>query len=158
MRQMIIPIVLSSCMQTVAPAQTGSGATPIKPCSLLTPELVQKVSAGSTQRTDAAGAKEVSLGASGSACDWGALILQVDPFPPARLEEIRKTSGKDWEVVPGVGDAAYFHNIRDVTAELFVRVGARTFGVLIDIPKGSTAAAFKPNFVMVANAIVPKLR
>jgi hypothetical protein len=41
---------------------------------------------------------------------------------------------------------------------LFVRVGTRTFGILMTIPGGSTAAAFKPNFVMVANAIVPKLR
>ena len=62
------------------------------------------------------------------------------------------------ESVSGVGDAAWFHNVRDMIGELFVRVGPRTFGVLIDIPVGTTATAFKPTFITVANAVVPKLR
>jgi hypothetical protein len=120
--------------------------------------LVDKVSGGNRQAVDATGPKEISLGASGVACEWGEVILQIDPVPPSRLEELRKTDGKNWESIPGVGDAAYFHNVKNVVGELFVRVGMRTFGVLITIPADSTAAAFKPNFVTVANAVIPKLR
>jgi hypothetical protein len=57
-----------------------------------------------------------------------------------------------------VGDAAYFHNVKDVMAELFVRVGPRTVGILMDVPVGSKAAAVKPKVVALAQAIVPKLR
>ena len=158
MRSIIIALLLSSCLHAAASAQPRVGTQPIKPCSLLTRELVDKVSAGNRQAIDSTGPKELNLGASSSACEWGEVILQIDPFPPARLEELRQKDGKNWETVPGVGDAAYFHNVQNALGELFVRVGTRTFGVLITIPGGSTAAAFKPHFVMVANAIVPKLR
>lgn len=155
-RHLIVSLVLLGCLQASAAAQTRAAAAPTKACSLLTRELA--LQASPKQPLDAAGPNEVSLGANGMACEWGALMLSVDPYTPARLEEIRKTSGKQWEVVPGVGDAAYFHNVKDAMAELFVRVGARTFVVIITIPVGSTAAAFKPNFVAVANAVAPKLR
>ena len=46
---------------------------------------------------DAAGPHELSLGANGTACEWGEVILQVDPWPPARLEAMRQSTGKDWE-------------------------------------------------------------
>jgi hypothetical protein len=146
------------CIALGAQAQgrASGGATGPKACSLLTRELALK--ANPKQALGAAGPKEVSLGANGAACEWGDLMLSVDPYTPARLEEIRKTSGKQWEVVPGVGDAAYFHNVQNAMGELFVRVGSRTFVVLITIPVGSTATAFKPNFITVANAVVPKLR
>jgi len=155
-QRLVIAFVLCSGLHAVALAQARPGAAAPKPCSLLTRELALK--ANPKQVLGAAGPKEVPLGASGSACEWGDLLLQIDPFTPARLEQLRKTDGKNWESVPGVGDAAYFHNIRDAMAELFVRVGTRTFGVVITIPVGSTAAASKPHFIAVAEAIVPKLR
>ena len=155
MRQIIVPLVISCVLPTLALAQTRAAA-PIKPCSLLTRELVQKVSPGN-KRVDA-GPKEERLGASGTACDWGDLMLQVDPFTPARFEEMRKTRGAGWENIQGVGDAAYLHNVQNAMAELFVRVGARTFGMVVTVPVGSTTAAIKPSIIEVANAIVPKLR
>jgi hypothetical protein len=155
-QRLVIAFVLCSGLHTAALAQARPGAAALKPCSLLTRELALK--ANPKQALDAAGPKEVPLGASGSACEWGDLLLQIDPFSPARLEELRKTDGKNWEAIPSVGDAAYFHNIRNQMAELFVRVGTRTFGVVITIPVGSTAAASKPHFIAVAEAIVPKLR
>jgi hypothetical protein len=154
MRHIILGVVLSGCLPTVALAQAG--ATPIKPCSLLTRELVQKVSLAN-KKIDAAPTEE-RLGASGTACDWGDLMLQVDPFTAARFEEMRKTYGAKWEAIPGVGDAAYLHNVQNTVAELFVRVGARTFGMMVTVPVGSTTAAMKPSIIEVANAIVPKLR
>jgi len=158
MRNFIVSLLLLGCLHAVTLAQPRPGAAAVKPCSLLTRELAQKVSAATKQPLGAAAPSEVPLGANGAACEWGDLMLSVDPYTPARLEEIRKKDGRQWEVVPGVGDAAYFHNVRDAMGELLVRVGSRTFVVVITIPVGSTAAAIKPTFVTVANAIATNLR
>ena len=157
MRQILISLVLTSLVHTAAAAQTRADAKALKPCALLTPELVKEVGKASKKNADAGTPTELKLGATGVACEWGEIILQVDRLTPAQLEEVGKKD-KTWESVSGVGDAAYFHNISDVVGELFVRVGPRMFGLLIDIPSGSTAAAFKPTFITVAKAIVPKLR
>lgn len=158
MRQFLISLVLTSLLHTAAAAQIRADAKALKPCGLLTPELVKKVGEASKTSADGATPKEVNMGASGVACEWGEIMLQVDPITRARFEQLGKTGDKTWESVSGVGDAAYFHNVQDMVAELFVRVGPRTFAVLLNIPSGSTAAAFKPTFIAVANAVVPKLR
>jgi hypothetical protein len=155
---MLVPLVLMTLLPNAALAQSGAGARPIKPCALLTAELVKQVSVASRNTGNPAAPTEVKLGASGSACQWGEIMLQVDPLTRVQLEQLGKPGDKTWESVSGVGDAAWFHNISNVMGELFVRVGPRTLGVLMDIPAGSTAAAFKPTFITVANAIVPKLR
>jgi hypothetical protein len=156
MRQIVVSLLLTGFLRMDAAAQAG--AKSVKPCELLTAELVRKVSVASGRSVDTATPKEVKLGASGTACEWGDIMLQIDPVTPTRLEEARQSDPKAWESVPGVGDAAWFHNIRDMVGEMFVRVGARTFGVLMEIPAGRTAASFKPSFIAVAMAIVPKLR
>jgi hypothetical protein len=158
MRQILISVVLTSLLHTAASAQTRADAKALEPCALLTSELVRKVGEASKKSTDAATPREMKLGATGVACHWGEILLQVDPLTRAQLEQLGRKGDKTWESVSGVGDDAYFHNISDVMGELFVRVGPRTFGVLIDIPAGSTASAFKPTFITVANAVVPKLR
>ena len=158
MRQILIALVLTALLHNAALAQSGAGAKSTKSCTLLTAELVKKIRVATKKSGDPAAPKEVPLGASGSACEWGDVMLQVNPLTPAQLEQLGKSDAKTWESVPSVGDAAWFHNVSNMIGELFVRVGGRTFGVLIDIPVGSTAAAFKPNFITVANAIVPKLR
>jgi len=154
----ILSVLLFCVVPSLAIAQGRAGAGKAGPCALLTRDLVEKVYAVTKKSVDAAGPHELPLGASGTACEWGDVVLQIDPWPPARLEEIRKKDGKSWEVIPGVGDAAYLHNIKDMMAELFVRTGSRTFAVLLTIPVGSTTATFKPTLVAVANAVVPKLR
>ena len=157
MRQILVPLVLTTLLHGAALAQGGANAKALKPCGLLTPELVRQVSAAAKKNVNAAAPKEMNLG-TGVACQWGEIMLQVDPITRAQLEQLAKPGDKSWESVSGVGDAAFFHNISNMMGELFVRVGPRTFGVLIDIPAGSTATAFKPTFITVANAIVPKLR
>ena len=155
MRQILVPLVLTSLLHNAALAQSGAGARPPKACELLTPELVKNVSV----KKSADGApKELELGFTRSACEWGDVTLQIDPFTPAQLETMFKTGGPGWESVSAVGDAAYFHNVKDMMAELYVQVGKRTFGLLMEIPVGNKAATVKPNFITVANAIVPKLR
>lgn len=157
-RLFILSVLLFCIVPNLATAQSRPGAGKASPCALLTRELVEKINAVTRKSVDAAGPRELPLGASGTACEWGDVMLQIDPWPPARLEEMRKSDGKSWEVIPGVGDAAYLHNIKDMMAEFFVRTGSRTFAVLLTIPVGSTTAAFKPTLVAVANAIVPNLR
>jgi hypothetical protein len=157
-RHVLISVLSIVVVPNVMGAQgraTGAGA---KSCALLTRQLVEKFSAASKKPVDAAGPRELPLGANGTGCEWGDLALQVDPWSPARLESMRQSYGKEWEVIEGVGDAAYLHDIRDVAAELFVRVGGRTFVVLVNIPAGSTTKAFKPTIIELANGIVPKLR
>ena len=158
MRQILVPLALATLLHNAAQAQSGAGAKTPKPCALLTPEVVKNVWVASKKSGEPAAPNEVSLGASGSGCEWGDIILQVNPLTPAQLEQLGKSGDKTWESVAGVGDAAWFHNVRDMIGELFVRVGPRTFGVLIEIPVGNTATAFKPTFITVAKTIVPKLR
>ena len=157
MRQILLAFVLTTLSRNAALGQSGAAAKTPRACALLTPELVKKVHVAS-KRSDAAAPKEVDLGRTKAACEWGVIMLQVDPITPAEIDKLAKPGDKSWEVVSGVGDAAYFHNVSNVMGELFVRVGPRTLGVLMDIPSGSTAASFKPTFIEVAKAVVPKLR
>ena len=155
MRQFLAPLVLTALLHNAALAQ--SGAKP-KACALLTADVVKAVSVAKKKSGTVAAPSELPLGAQGSACVWGEVTFQVDPFTPAQVERLPTTTSGEWESVKGVGDAAWFHHVRDMIGELYVRVGKRTFAVLIDIPQGTTAAAFKPNFITVANAVVPKLK
>jgi hypothetical protein len=157
MRQIVFSLMLASLPLTLASGQTSSGAKP-KSCALLTPEVVRKVSEASKKAGNVGEPSDLPLGSQGTACEWGPIILQVDPFPNAQIQQLPKSDPSSWETISGVGDAAYFHNVRNMIGELYVLVGKRSFALLIDIPAGSTAAAFKPTFITAANAIVPKLR
>jgi hypothetical protein len=127
-------------------------------CALLSREVVAKFSAASKKSVDPAGPKELPLGRTATACEWGDLTVQVDPMPAAGVDKLPQSDPKNWEVIQGVGDAAYLHNIKDIMAELFVRVGKRTFAVLVNVPAGTTTAAFKPAIIDVAKEIAPKVR
>jgi hypothetical protein len=150
-------LAVAGALHTPVHSQARDGAARPKPCAWLTAEIVKKVSVANHKSGALPAPAELPL-PSGVACEWGDVVLQIDPFPPTQLDKLRLTDTKNWESVSGVGDAAYFHNVQNAVGELFVRVGARTFGLLITIPVGTTAAAFKPNFIAVANQIVPKLR
>src|SRR5688572_16731629 len=158
MRQILISLVLTSLLHSAAAAQSRTDVKALKPCALLTPELVKKVGEASRKNANGATPTEVKVGPTAVACEWGEIMLQVDPLTRAQLEQLGKRGDKSWESVSGVGDDAWFHNVSDMIGELFVRVGPRTFAVLINIPSGSTADAFKPTFIAIANAVVPKLR
>lgn len=140
-------------------AQSGTadqGPT-VRACSLLTKDLVTKVSPESDNTfLFVVPAQEESLGAAGSACEYGGINLQIDP--PFTFEGIRKTYAKELTAVPNVGDGAYFRDNRGTYAELFARVGSRVFTIQMSVPSGRTADSIKPNVVALANAIVPTLR
>src|SRR5690349_10405140 len=89
MRKIIAPFVLTCLLQTAASAQTRDTKA-LKPCGLLTPDVVKQVSVASKKSSDPAAPEEFDLGR-GMICQWGEIMLQVDPVIPAQLEQLTKT-------------------------------------------------------------------
>jgi hypothetical protein len=141
-----------------ARAASAAGAPAIKACSLLSKELVAKYWNGDKRVLEMLKSQEEPIGTRGSACEWGTIGLQVDPFTPQAVDDIYKKYGKEWTPVAGVGDRAYFRNNRDRYAELLVVAGGHTFTIQMGVPTGSTAEATKPHTIEVAKAILPKLQ
>lgn len=143
-----------------AASQAGGGGAALKPggaCSMLTRDLVMKVSGSVNKHVFDLPPQEEPVGR-GTACSYADIRLQIDPIPAGNLEAMRQRMGQDWVPVPGIGDAAHFHNNRNHFAELIGRVGARTFTIQMGVPFQGTAEQMKPNVITLANAIVPKLR
>ena len=82
--------------------------------------------------------------------------MQVDPF--VRHDDLRKSPGKDWQPVAGLGDAAFFRDNGGRWGELIVWTGSRHFTLQISVPNGGTAAAVKPNATGLATALIAKLK
>lgn len=141
--------------------QSGRGVAAGKPairaCSLLTKELLMQVSPLDKQALELSTRippMEDSVGASGSACSYGDVTLQIDPFPPGTFEKLRL---KDLVSVPQLGDAAYFRDNGGRYAELYTHVGGRVLTIQMSVPTGRTAASIQPNVIALAKAILPRL-
>ena len=140
-------------------AARGAG-TPARPsaCALLTKELVTQITPYDTQTlAGVLGVRptEDPIGQSGSACSYGGITMQIDPFPFATIEKMRTPA---WAAVPGVGDAAYFRDNRGEWGELYVRSGTHVLTIQMDVPTGKTTASIQSNTVALAKAILPKLK
>ena len=135
----------------------AGGAARIKACTILLPD-VAAMYATATKTKVKSPPTEAPVGVHGSSCDYGAIALHVDPFAAVSADRMRKSPNKDWAPVSGVGDAAYFHNVQNMLAEMFVWSGSHHFGILVDVPAGSTAEQIKPDMIRAANLIVPKLK
>ncbi len=139
----------------------GTGTTPsVRACALLTKELVAKVSPhkGNPQLMSVMKPSEDSLGATGSACSYAGITLQVNPFTAERLQALAKEYEAAWVVVPDVGTGAYFFDNRGEYAELYAKTGTQVFTIQMDVPDGGTAAGIKPNVLELAKAIAAKLK
>lgn len=139
-------------------AQAAKGTSP-GACSLLTKELVLRV----TPETDKAELsrlfstppEEHLLGPDQSLCDYAGLTVHLNPFHAESFEaNLRKD--KAWVPVPGLGNAAWFHDVMGAMGELYVRSGSRTLGVAITVPEGRTAESIKPNAVALAKAVLSR--
>ena len=140
------------------PATAAQVAKPsVSACALLTKEVITQVTPYDKQALDLVlrvPPMEDKVGASGSACSYGGVTMQVDPFAPAVFER-----QKDKMVaVPGLGDAAYFGDRSGRWAELFVSAAGRVLTIQMDVPTGRTAASIQPNAIALAKAILPKLK
>jgi hypothetical protein len=133
--------------------------TPLRACALLTKDLALKVTASADKRIfDMFPPDEEQIGANGTACEYGDIGLQIDPFTPAGLERSVKEQGPQWSPVPKVGDRAWFRDNRGLFAELVVIVGTHTLTVQMSVPAQRTAEQIKPNTITLVNELVPKLR
>jgi hypothetical protein len=142
-------------MPPLAYQARGGGATAgsgVKACSILTGDLVEPF-AENKRTLDLIPPEEETM-ASGSACEWGVVRLQLYLARPGGSH----TAPKDYQPLPGVGDAAFFHNNSNRYAELIVWSGAHHFTLQVSVPTGSTVDAIKPKSVDLANAIIKKLR
>jgi len=136
----------------------ASARATLRACSLLTKELVTQITPYDKQALNQAfmvPPMEDELGASGSACSYGGITMQIDPFPAANLERLVQ---KDWAPVPNVADAAYFHDNQGRFAELMLRSGSRLLTIQMAVPTGRTAASIQSNTVALAKALLPRLK
>jgi hypothetical protein len=151
---------MSFAMQATAAESTSTTTTgKVGACALLTKDLLEKTTPVDTERFELGlmiPAAEEPVGVAGSTCEYGGVLLQVDPFTsPARIEE---TLAAKWTRVPGLGDIAYFHDNIGEWAELYVRAGERVITIQMDVPTGRKAESIKPNVIALAEAILPKLK
>jgi hypothetical protein len=160
MRTIVAILVVAGWAVPPAVAQGAGTAAKAAPgaCALLPQDVVAKVSSSDPQMLRVLKPSEEKVGASGSACHFADVTLQVDPFTTARLEDLRTRMGKDWVAAPGIGDAAYFRDNRGEYAELYVRTGTHVFTIQMTVPAGKAATDVKPNLLTLAQAIAPKLQ
>ncbi len=159
MRMITLPLVacLAAASPAVAqPAKPATGKPAIRACEVLTRDVVAKFDTGNPKMRDLIPRNEEAIGAHGSSCDDGSILVQIDPF--LNSEAYRKSPPKGWQTVSGVGDAAYFHNNRDRYAELMVWSGRHHFTIQLSVPDGRTAEAVKPNTIGIATALIAKLK
>ena len=159
-RACLLLIMITCGVRTPLLAQDAGTASSTRACSLLTKDLIARVSPykSDPQMMSIMRPSEEALGASGSACSYGGIELQVNPFPAERLQALAKEQGAAWVPVPDVGTGAYFHDNRGEYAELYARTGTQVFTIQMDVPRGSTVAGIKPNVLELAKAIAAKLK
>jgi hypothetical protein len=164
MRRLVVSFLVIGCFARSASAlppegASAAGKSAMSACSLLTKELVTKVSPEDKEALDLVMSippSEDPVGPSGSSCGYGGVNLQIDPFAsPARIE---KDLATQWTRVSGLGDIAYFRDNSGRWAELYVRAGARVLTIQMGVPTGRTAESIKPNSIALAKEILPKLK
>ena len=160
MRELITIVLMIACLTSHAAAYQGRGQAAtgrrLSACTLMSRDLVEKFDTGSAQVLKLMKPSEEPVGANGSACDDGNIGFQINPI--ARAEELRKSPGKDWQPLTGVGDTAFFRNKADTYAELMVWTGPHHFTIQLGVPPGGTVESVKPNAIGLAHAIIAKLR
>jgi hypothetical protein len=160
MRQLVALVVMMGCLtgHAVASQARGAAATGqrMSACTLMSRDLVEKFNTGSNQILKLMKPSEEPVGAHGSLCDDGNFGFQINTF--ARPDELRKSPGKDWQQLTGVGDTAFFRNKADTYAELIVWTGPHHFTLQVGVPAGGTVESIKPKTIELARAIIAKLR
>ena len=139
-----------------APAPQGSSkpaaGQPVRACAVLTRDLVAPFTENKTV-LDLLPPSEEELGTSGTACEYGAVRLQLFPGRGGKVT----VSSKEYQPISGVGDGGLFRNNRNYYAELTVWTGKHRIDLQVGVPSGRTADAIKPDVIALANAILKKL-
>ena len=158
MRHVFTLFAAISCITSQAAAsQTRSGGAAagqpaVRACAVLTRDLVAPFTENK-KILDLIPAQEEALETSGTACEYGAVRLQLFPGRGGK----RTISAKDVQPISGAGQGGYFRNNRDRYAELMVWTGKHSLDLQVSVPTGRTAEAIKADVVALANAIIAKL-
>jgi hypothetical protein len=126
MRRLVNLAMLAAGVMAVTapgiPAGTpqASAAARVNACTVVPKEEVRKHLPWAAM-LDQFPVEEEQLGASGSGCEFPSVRLQVLPFSQATIDQAKRQGGL--ETVSGIGEEAYFHNNRNLFAELYVKSG-----------------------------------
>jgi hypothetical protein len=159
MRYVIIGLIAASCvMSPVYALQTrGAAASPSGPrisaCALLTPDIAAKYIHKDIIKY--LKPEEEVRGAVGSACEYGRIRLQVNPYGVGTLPT---PPSKEWEAVPGLGTGAFYRPLRRSYAELIAWSGKNAITIQLGVNTGSTMETTKAEAIALANALFPKLK
>ncbi len=150
-------VAISFITSQAAGSQARAGGTAADPaavraCAVLTRDLVAPFTENKTV-LDLIPPQEEALGTSGTACEYGAVRLQLFPGRGGK----RSASAKGLQPVSGAGDGGYFRSNRDRYAELMVWTSRHSLDLQVSVPSGRTAEAIKQDVVALANAIIAKL-
>ena len=148
MRHAFTLFVAIGCMTS----QAAAGQPAVRACAVLTRDLVAPFTENK-KVLDLIPAEEEALGTSGTACEHGAVRLQLFPGRGGK----RTVSPKDFQPISGAGEGGYFRNNRNRYAELMVWTAKHSLDLQVSVPSGRTAEAIKPDVVALANAIIAKL-
>ena len=158
MRHVVWLFVALSCITShaaasQAPSGGPAGSQPaLRACAVLTRDLVAPFTENK-KILDLIPPEEETLGTSGTACEHGAVRLQLYPGRGGK----GTVSGKDYQPTSGPGWSGYFRNNRDNYAELLVWTAKHSFTLQVSVPTGRTAEAIRPDVVALANTIIAKL-
>jgi hypothetical protein len=158
---MLRPVVFGFVLvwSTGIPAAAQPRAVAAKACVLLSKDLIAQhtpYEKDAQKLVFSIPPQEDAIGATGSACEYGGVHLQVNPF--ASPQYVEQQLAKDgWAREPGLGDVAMFRDNRGSYAELYVRSGARVITIQMSVPNGKTTAGIKPNAVALAKAVLAKM-
>jgi hypothetical protein len=156
----VVGFLASSIFAFQARGTATAGEPAVHACSLLTKELIRKVTPYEGKALDISlsqDPEENTLGAGGSDCCNGGICVQIDPR--FTFEAFKGQRGwESAEHVVGVGDEALFHDNIGEWAELIVRSRPHLLTIRMDIPRGKTAASIKPNVIALAKELLPKLK
>ena len=130
----------------------AGGPSAIRACALLTRDLVAPFTENK-KVLDLLPPQEEELGTSGTACEYGAVRLQLFPGRGGK----RTASAKGLRSISGAGEGGYFRSNRDRYAELMVWTSKHSLDLQVSVPTGRTAEAIKADVVTLANAILAKL-
>jgi len=125
----------------------------MRACSLLPKEEVKK-HVPWLPVLDQMPIEEEPVGVSGSSCNYPSVFIQVLPFSQRTIDMARQQGGL--EPLTGIGDEAFFHNNKNLYAEVFVKVGNQLLTLQANLQ--GEMAAVKPGVLNLAKALVAKLR
>lgn len=147
-----ITVTSQAAASQARPGAPAAGQPAVRACAVLTRDLVAPFTEDK-KILDLIPPEEETLGTSGTACEYGAVRLQLFPGRGGK----RTLSAKDLQPVSGAGEGGYFRSNRDRYAELMVWTSKHSLDLQVSVPSGRTADAIKPEVIAVANAIIAKL-